>query len=172
MQNYSDDEHINIGTGKEISIKDLAENDPNADNAIDLVRDYTYESDIREQNFDGFGNIAVLTSLYPEHLDWHGDLSTYYADKANLLSHADSNIINYEATKSLSDLGNSDKVTFYGSPENKQDSMKLVTSDGSILVNYNAKQVNIIIITHNNVFKLFILICIRNVLALQTPQFQ
>ena len=24
------------------SIKDLAENDPNADNAIDLVRDYTY----------------------------------------------------------------------------------------------------------------------------------
>ncbi len=47
------------------SIKDLAENDPNADNAIDIVRDYTYESDIREQNFDGFGKYQERTLGMP-----------------------------------------------------------------------------------------------------------
>lgn len=47
------------------SIKDLAENDPNADNAIDLVRDYTYESDIREQNLDGFGKYQERTLGIP-----------------------------------------------------------------------------------------------------------
>jgi UDP-N-acetylmuramoylalanine--D-glutamate ligase len=26
-------------------------------------------------------SVAVLTNLFPEHLDWHGDLATYYADK-------------------------------------------------------------------------------------------
>ena len=47
------------------SIKDLAENDPNADNAVDLVRDYNYESDIREQNFDGFGKYQERTLGIP-----------------------------------------------------------------------------------------------------------
>ena len=47
------------------SIKDLDENDPNADNAVDLVRDYTYESDIREQNFDGFGKYQERTLGIP-----------------------------------------------------------------------------------------------------------
>ncbi len=31
---------------------------------------------------------ALLTSLYPEHLDWHGSLDQYYRDKLNLLAHA------------------------------------------------------------------------------------
>lgn len=29
--------------------------------------------------------LALLTSLYPEHLDWHGGLERYYDDKLNLL---------------------------------------------------------------------------------------
>ncbi len=37
------------------NIMSLAENDPNASTAIELSRDYTYESDIREENLDGFG---------------------------------------------------------------------------------------------------------------------
>lgn len=41
------------------SIKNLAETDPLAPTAINLVRDYTYETDIRELNADGFGK-------YPE----------------------------------------------------------------------------------------------------------
>ncbi|MGH3546407.1 MAG: UDP-N-acetylmuramoyl-L-alanine--D-glutamate ligase [Mycobacteriales bacterium] len=30
---------------------------------------------------------AVLTSLFPEHLDWHGDEQAYYRDKLNLIAH-------------------------------------------------------------------------------------
>jgi len=41
------------------SIKNLAETDAAASTAINLVRDYTYETDIRELNADGFGK-------YPE----------------------------------------------------------------------------------------------------------
>lgn len=37
------------------SIKNIAETAPDAANAIDLVRDYTYDSDIRELDRDGFG---------------------------------------------------------------------------------------------------------------------
>lgn len=31
--------------------------------------------------------IAVLTALFPEHLDWHGSIDRYYADKINLFQH-------------------------------------------------------------------------------------
>lgn len=31
--------------------------------------------------------VAVLLNLYPEHLDWHGDVETYYRDKLSLLAH-------------------------------------------------------------------------------------
>jgi UDP-N-acetylmuramoylalanine--D-glutamate ligase len=33
--------------------------------------------------------IAGLTNLYPEHVDWHGSVERYYADKLNLLSRTD-----------------------------------------------------------------------------------
>lgn len=47
------------------SIKNMSENNPNAANAIDIVRDYSYESDIREQDFDGFGKYAERTFGVP-----------------------------------------------------------------------------------------------------------
>ena len=47
------------------TIKDMPEDDPNADNAVDLIRDYTYESDIREQDLDGFGKYAERTFGIP-----------------------------------------------------------------------------------------------------------
>lgn len=31
--------------------------------------------------------IGVLTALFPEHLDWHGSVDRYYADKCNLFAH-------------------------------------------------------------------------------------
>lgn len=37
------------------SIKNIDENSPNAASAVNLVRDYRYETDIRESNKDGFG---------------------------------------------------------------------------------------------------------------------
>lgn len=41
------------------TIKNMAETDPNAASAVNLIRDYTYETDVRELNADGFGK-------YPE----------------------------------------------------------------------------------------------------------
>ncbi len=37
------------------SIKNMAENSPGSQNAVDIVRDYSYDSDLRELNKDGFG---------------------------------------------------------------------------------------------------------------------
>ena len=42
------------------SIRNMSETDPNAANAIEVKRDYTYETDIETWNADGFGK-------YPEH---------------------------------------------------------------------------------------------------------
>ncbi|NNL68302.1 MAG: UDP-N-acetylmuramoyl-L-alanine--D-glutamate ligase, partial [Myxococcales bacterium] len=38
-------------------------------------------------------SIAVLTSLYPEHLDWHGGREAYYVDKLNLLRRATGHVV-------------------------------------------------------------------------------
>jgi len=37
--------------------------------------------------------IAVLTSLFPEHLNWHGSAERYYADKLNLVAHGPRTVI-------------------------------------------------------------------------------
>jgi UDP-N-acetylmuramoyl-L-alanine---L-glutamate ligase len=42
-------------------------------------------SSYQAADFAGSCDIAVLTSLFPEHLDWHGTVETYYRDKVNLL---------------------------------------------------------------------------------------
>ncbi|MEO5644216.1 MAG: SPOR domain-containing protein [Bacteroidia bacterium] len=47
------------------SIRSLAENDPFAAQASFLVRDYTYETDVREQNLDGFGKYAERSFAVP-----------------------------------------------------------------------------------------------------------
>jgi len=47
------------------SIKDRAEGSPGAQDAIDLQRDYIYESDIRELNKDGFGKYRERAYAFP-----------------------------------------------------------------------------------------------------------
>ncbi len=47
------------------SIKDMPEGSPGAQNAKDLVRDYYYETDIRERNLDGFGKYAERAFSFP-----------------------------------------------------------------------------------------------------------
>ena len=53
-------------------------------------------SSYQAADFDGVCDIAVLTSLFPEHLDWHRSLDAYYRDKLNLLRHARHRIVNCE----------------------------------------------------------------------------
>ena len=55
--------------------------------------------------FSGSCEVAVLTSLFPEHLDWHKSLASYYRDKLNLLAHAKKQIVNAQALPAIKDLG-------------------------------------------------------------------
>jgi hypothetical protein len=47
------------------SIKNMAEDSPGSANAINLVRDYRYETDIRELNKDGFGKYPERAWAFP-----------------------------------------------------------------------------------------------------------
>ncbi len=47
------------------SIRNMDENDPNAEQAIEIYRDYTYESDLRELNLDGFGKYSERSWAFP-----------------------------------------------------------------------------------------------------------
>ncbi len=54
-------------------------------------------SSYQAADFDGVCDVAVLTSLFPEHLDWHGTLAAYYRDKLNLLRRARRTVVNRAA---------------------------------------------------------------------------
>lgn len=47
------------------TIRDIAEDAPNASSAVVIPRDYTYESDVRESNLDGFGKYREQTWAVP-----------------------------------------------------------------------------------------------------------
>lgn len=60
----------------------VSEIDAAAEDAVIEVSSY------QAADFDGICDVAVLTALFPEHLDWHGSLDAYYRDKLNLLAHS------------------------------------------------------------------------------------
>jgi UDP-N-acetylmuramoylalanine--D-glutamate ligase len=58
--------------------------DPEAEAEVVVLEVSSYQAcDLRHGP-----EIAVITSLHPEHLDWHGGLERYYDDKLNLLRRA------------------------------------------------------------------------------------
>ncbi|MFA6280323.1 MAG: UDP-N-acetylmuramoyl-L-alanine--D-glutamate ligase [Bdellovibrionales bacterium] len=63
----------NIGTP--VTAIDLNEID------IAIIEISSYQAATLNEGCD----IGVVTALYPEHLDWHGHVTRYYADKLNLL---------------------------------------------------------------------------------------
>jgi UDP-N-acetylmuramoyl-L-alanine---L-glutamate ligase len=50
-------------------------------------------SSYQAADFDGLCDIAVLTSLYPEHIDWHLSVDNYFRDKINLLNRSRRRVI-------------------------------------------------------------------------------
>ena len=54
-------------------------------------------SSYQAADFDGVCDFAVLTSLYPEHTDWHLTVERYVRDKINLLSRSRRRIVNCAA---------------------------------------------------------------------------
>jgi UDP-N-acetylmuramoylalanine--D-glutamate ligase len=61
-------------------------------------------SSYQAADFDGLCDVAVLTSLFPEHIDWHLSVDNYFRDKANLLRHSRRRIINREAEEIMGPL--------------------------------------------------------------------
>jgi UDP-N-acetylmuramoyl-L-alanine---L-glutamate ligase len=68
----------------------------NVDYAVIEVSSY------QAADFDGICDIAVLTSLYPEHTNWHLTHEQYVRDKLNLLSHSRCRIVNRAAAEAIS----------------------------------------------------------------------
>lgn len=62
-------------------------------------------SSYQAANFDGVCDIGVITSLYPEHLDWHRSLEVYYRDKLHLIAQSKTKVVNAEAWPIMKDLG-------------------------------------------------------------------
>ena len=58
-------------------------------------------SSYQAADFEGQCDIAVLTSLHQEHLDWHGSVAAYRRDKLNLLRHARHSLINRDAVAAV-----------------------------------------------------------------------
>jgi UDP-N-acetylmuramoyl-L-alanine---L-glutamate ligase len=72
-------------------------------------------SSYQAADFSGRCDLAVLTSLYQEHLDWHGSVAAYRRDKLNLLRHARRSLISREALAAVTEvleLDSLDHATF------------------------------------------------------------
>jgi UDP-N-acetylmuramoylalanine--D-glutamate ligase len=67
----------------------------NATAAIAVIEVSSYQA----ADFDGRCDIGVLTSLYPEHIDWHLSVENYYRDKINLLNHSRRRVIRCAAAE-------------------------------------------------------------------------
>jgi UDP-N-acetylmuramoylalanine--D-glutamate ligase len=67
----------------------------NVDYAVIEVSSY------QAADFDGICDLAVLTSLYPEHADWHLTVERYVRDKINLLIRSRRRIVNSDAADAV-----------------------------------------------------------------------
>lgn len=63
-------------------------------------------SSYQAADFEGTSDFSVLTSLYPEHIDWHLSVSRYYADKLNLLRQSRQQIINFDSVDVMNETAN------------------------------------------------------------------
>ena len=77
-------------------------------------------SSYQAADFAGHCDIAVLTSLFEEHLDWHGSVAVYRRDKLNLLRRARHALIHRDALGAAGEvlaLGNLSYATFAAGAE-------------------------------------------------------
>ena len=96
--------HVLAALGKSADVlgnigKPISETDTDSMDYI-VIETSSYQA----ASFDGICDVAALTALYPEHLDWHKSLDAYYRDKLNLLYHARTKIINAEALATIHSL--------------------------------------------------------------------
>ena len=92
----------NVGLGGNIGV-------PVTEIASDAAYAVIEISSYQAANIEGACDIAILTSLFPEHLDWHGSLETYFTDKLRLLTHAKTKIVNAATLDALRQHGIADE---------------------------------------------------------------
>lgn len=80
--------------------------DPQADTLVLELSSY------QTADFSGRCDLALVTSLYPEHLNWHGDEARYYRDKLALLNRAGFRLAHAQVRTAAPDLLPPD-VVFY-----------------------------------------------------------
>ena len=68
-------------------------------------------SSYQAADFSGQCDVAVLTSLFQEHLDWHGSVAAYRRDKLNLLRHARHSLISSEALAAVDEVLDLDRLS-------------------------------------------------------------
>jgi UDP-N-acetylmuramoylalanine--D-glutamate ligase len=118
----------NIG----VPVISLFDNPPSPD-TVCVLETSSYQAADVEVSPD----IGVLTSLFPEHLNWHGDLQRYYADKRNLFVHRTDAVTVVSATGGDAPLVGRDlpgTVKWFDSPEtlHVQDT-RIVRGDSLVL---------------------------------------
>lgn len=69
------------------SIRNIAEDAPNAHQAIEIYRDYVYETDVRESNIDGFGKYPERSWAIPLGLGIHMHLNERWKFKLGTSYH-------------------------------------------------------------------------------------
>jgi hypothetical protein len=110
------------------SIRNMAENDPNASQALLLERDYNYETDMRELNADGYGKYPERTFAIPFGIGFDMPLTEHWLFNFNATYH-------YTFTDLIDNVTAESKGDRMGSkPGNKSNDKFLQTS---VSLNYN-----------------------------------
>ncbi len=60
-------------------------------------------------------DVLLINNLYPEHLDWHGNVETYYADKLTLAAHSKRVVISAQQPELATHSDRHPARTFFGS---------------------------------------------------------
>lgn len=91
-------------------------------------------SSYQAADFDGTCDVAVLTSLHPEHIDWHLSVDNYFRDKVNLLRHSRRRVINGAAAEPVDRLVDGAAASVFFNNENGFHSRGAQIFDGSVLI--------------------------------------
>lgn len=98
-------------------------------------------SSYQAANFTGQCEVGVMSSLFPEHIDWHGSEAHYYRDKANLLLHSTHQIVEKNAHVTLSKLN----ASFDGNSMDLFDNTQTKTGNEYLDRPYNTGNVNAVL---------------------------
>ncbi len=91
-------------------------------------------SSYQTHDFDGRPEVAVLTNLFPEHLDWHRDLETYYRDKLRLFAHQPRALVNGSDPESVNRTAALPRRTLFNHPGGWRVGQRAIhTADGERL---------------------------------------